>query len=182
MIVSPQPPCHKRLKSLNSFSVSLLDAPLTVVGAHIVEFAGLDPHATAFRYACDLDGHTPTLLTDGIDLLRLHDVMNGSKNFFECVDLDFTHKAEMPQRNCVTQHTFHNANRLIPLVASLFPEFCPERCRCVYSYFSYYSKRCRAAPPVRRAYGPPKLALVSPGAMRNLLPLSHPGTFNKISE
>src|SRR6516162_3668909 len=34
MIVSPQPPCHNRLKSLNSFSVSLLviclrqDAPL----------------------------------------------------------------------------------------------------------------------------------------------------------
>jgi len=25
MIVSPQPPCHKRLKSLNSFSVSLLE-------------------------------------------------------------------------------------------------------------------------------------------------------------
>jgi len=25
MIVSPQPPCHNRLKSLNSFSVSLLE-------------------------------------------------------------------------------------------------------------------------------------------------------------
>ena len=36
----------------------------------------------------------PDLPKDGLDLVRLHGVMNGIENFFECVDADFTHKAD----------------------------------------------------------------------------------------
>jgi hypothetical protein len=32
---------------------------------------------------------------DGLDLVRLHDVMNGIENFFECAELEFTHQSEM---------------------------------------------------------------------------------------
>jgi hypothetical protein len=55
--------------------------------------------ATAFGYDCsdasDLRGSTPALPNYEIDLLSLHDVMNGMENFFECVDLDFTQTAEL---------------------------------------------------------------------------------------
>jgi hypothetical protein len=36
---------------------------------------------------------------DGLDLVRLHDVMNGIENFFECADLDFTYKTD-----CATEY------------------------------------------------------------------------------
>ncbi len=32
---------------------------------------------------------------EGLDLVQLHDVMNGIENFFKCFDLDFTHKEEI---------------------------------------------------------------------------------------
>jgi hypothetical protein len=37
MIVLPQPSCHNRLKSLNSFSVSLLQRPIMTLWARIIE-------------------------------------------------------------------------------------------------------------------------------------------------
>jgi hypothetical protein len=83
------------IKLAAAFGYDCLNATLTVVGGRIDEFADLDSRAIAFRYACDLDGHTPTLLSDGLDLVRLHDTMNGIENFFDCIDLDFTHKAEI---------------------------------------------------------------------------------------
>jgi hypothetical protein len=58
MIVSPQPPCHKRLKSLNSFSVSLLvtgavtdfvarSALWVITGSATANFAQPDSFGTA---------------------------------------------------------------------------------------------------------------------------------------
>ena len=65
------------------------------VGECINEFAAVDASSTVFRYARDVRGDTPVLPSDGLDLVRLHDVMNGIENFFECADLDFTHKQDM---------------------------------------------------------------------------------------
>jgi hypothetical protein len=65
------------------------------VGECIDEFVTLDANSTAFRYARNQRGDTPVLPSGGLDLVRLHDVMNGLENFFECADLDFTHKADL---------------------------------------------------------------------------------------
>jgi hypothetical protein len=65
------------------------------VGECINEFATVDASSTVFRYACNVRGDTPVLPTDGLDLVRLHDVMNGIENFFECAELDFDHKRDM---------------------------------------------------------------------------------------
>ncbi len=68
------------------------DPAAVAVGECVAEFAGVDAASTAFRYARNLNGSTPALPGNGLDLVRLHDVMNGIENFFECADLDFTHK------------------------------------------------------------------------------------------
>ena len=68
-------------------------AEAVAVGNCIDEFVKIDANSTTFRYARDLKGRIPALPRDGLDLVRLHDVMNGIENFFECADLDFTHKA-----------------------------------------------------------------------------------------
>jgi hypothetical protein len=81
------------LKVAAAFGDDCSDA--VAVGRCIDEFSTVDASSTAFRYACNLDGSTPTLPSDGLDLVRLHDVMNGIENFFECADLDFSHKAEL---------------------------------------------------------------------------------------
>ena len=64
--------------------------------------ASLDANSTAFRYARDRQSHTPDLPRGVLDLIRLHDVMNGIENFFECAELDFSHMedvaAEMAQQ------------------------------------------------------------------------------------
>jgi len=70
-------------------------AEAVAVGNCIDEFVKIDANSTTFRYARDLKGCIPALPRDGLDLVRLHDVMNGIENFFECADLDFTHKAEL---------------------------------------------------------------------------------------
>jgi hypothetical protein len=82
------------VKIAAAFGYDCSDAAAVAVGGCIDEFAD-DVNATAFRYACNLDGGTPTLPKAGLDLVRLHDVMNGIENFFEGVDLDFTHRAEL---------------------------------------------------------------------------------------
>ncbi|MER2635697.1 MAG: hypothetical protein ABTQ30_17780 [Rhizobiaceae bacterium] len=73
------------------------DADVAAVGRCIEEFANIDARSTAFRYARNLKGDTPCLLSDGLDLENLCDVMNGIENFFECADLHFTSAAEMLQ-------------------------------------------------------------------------------------
>ncbi len=59
----------------------------------IGEFAKIDATSTTFRYAKTFRGDVPAL-PEGLDLINLHDVMNGIENFFECAELDFQHKAE----------------------------------------------------------------------------------------
>lgn len=70
------------------------DSSMAVSGC-IDEFARIDASSTAFRYARSLTGKTCNLPRDGLDLVRLHDVMSGIENFFECADLDFTHKTDL---------------------------------------------------------------------------------------
>ncbi|MEA2823988.1 MAG: hypothetical protein QOF03_470, partial [Alphaproteobacteria bacterium] len=83
------------MKIATAFGNDSSDATANVVGACIQEFASVDASSTAFRYACNLNGGTPILPTGQLDLLRLHDVMNGIENFFQCAELDFDHKAEL---------------------------------------------------------------------------------------
>jgi hypothetical protein len=83
------------LKIATAFGNDCSDAATVAVGGRIDEFAAVDANSTAFRYARNRKGATPTLPSDGLDLVRLHDVMNGIENFFECSDLAFTHMAEL---------------------------------------------------------------------------------------
>ena len=64
------------------------------VGNCIAEMDRVDSGSTAFRYARDLRGDVPQLPEDGLDLVRLHDVMNGIENFFEAIDASFDSLAE----------------------------------------------------------------------------------------
>ena len=83
------------IKIAAAFGHDWSKAEYVAVGGCIDEFAAVDANSTAFRYACNLGVGTPTLPSgEGLDLVTLHDVMNGIENFFEGVDLDFTHKAE----------------------------------------------------------------------------------------
>jgi len=77
-----------------AFGNDCSDHAAIAVGEYISEIAGVDAGSTAFRYARNWNGSTPALPGNGLDLVRLHDVMNGIENFFECADLDFTHKQE----------------------------------------------------------------------------------------
>ena len=71
------------------------DAAQAVSGC-IDEFSECDPTSTAFRYATDRQTGALIPLEFGtIDLVNLHDVMNGIANFFECAALDFAHKRDM---------------------------------------------------------------------------------------
>lgn len=75
-----------------AFGSDCADDAFVAVGSCIDEMARLDMRSTAFRYAADLKGQTQQL-PESIDLIRLHDVMNGIQNFFECADLDFHHQS-----------------------------------------------------------------------------------------
>ena len=79
----------------SAFGNDCLDAAAVAVGKCIDEFVAVDANSTVFRYARDMRGDIPVLPSDGLDLVRLHDVMNGIENFFECADLDFSHKANL---------------------------------------------------------------------------------------
>jgi hypothetical protein len=71
------------------------DETVVVVSGCINEFAQVDPGSFAFRYARDKRSGALIPLGFGtIDLVNVLDVMNGIQNFFECADLDFTHKRE----------------------------------------------------------------------------------------
>lgn len=69
------------------------DEAALAVSSCIHEFAQVDPGSFSFRYARHKKTNTLIALDFGsIDLLNLHSVMSGIANFFECADLDFTHK------------------------------------------------------------------------------------------
>lgn len=87
------------MKIATTFGNDPSDVAALAVGACIAEFDSVDTNSTAFRYAKTLNGDTPVLPRNGLDLVRLHDVMNGIENFFECADLDFTHKANLAAEN-----------------------------------------------------------------------------------
>jgi hypothetical protein len=71
------------------------DEAAIAVSDCIDEFAQVDPASVAFRYARDRKTDTLIPLEFGsIDLVALHDVMNGIANFFECANLDFDHKRD----------------------------------------------------------------------------------------
>jgi len=55
----------------------------------VEDFDAVDAGGTAFRYSQTLRGTTPQLPHEGLDLLHLHDVMNGVENFFECAAMEF---------------------------------------------------------------------------------------------
>jgi hypothetical protein len=72
------------------------DEAAVVVSYCINEFAQVDPASVAFRYARDRKTDALIPLEFGaINLVVLHDVMNGIANFFECANLDFDHKRDM---------------------------------------------------------------------------------------
>ena len=84
------------VKIATEFGNDCSDSAAKAVGHCIDELASIDAGSTAFRYARNQKGSIPSLPTCGIDLVRLHDVMNGMQNFFECADLDFTHRSDRP--------------------------------------------------------------------------------------
>jgi hypothetical protein len=59
------------------------------VGQCVSDFAAADASGTAFRYSQTLGGRTPKFPKEGLNLLQLHDVMNGVQNFFECAAMEF---------------------------------------------------------------------------------------------
>ena len=69
------------------------DLAAQAVGRCIDELSKIDANSTTFRYAKTLRGDVP-ILPSGLDLVQLHDVMNGIENFFECASLDFSQKAD----------------------------------------------------------------------------------------
>ncbi len=78
-----------------AFGNDCSDIATEAVGECIREIDGVDnASATVFRYAQTKSGDTPDLPKNRLDLVRLHDVMNGIENFFECADLDFTCKVK----------------------------------------------------------------------------------------
>jgi len=83
------------LEVASAFGNDCSDAASVAVGKCIDELVAVDASSTVFRYARNVRGDTPVLPSDGLDLVRLHDVMDGIENFFECSDLDFSHKADL---------------------------------------------------------------------------------------
>jgi hypothetical protein len=82
------------VKIATAFGNDCSDIATVALGECINEIDDVDASSTVFRYARKLSGDTPDLPKNGLDLVRLHDVMNGIENFFECADLDFTYKAD----------------------------------------------------------------------------------------
>lgn len=78
-----------------AFGCDCSEGAAVAVEECINELAAIDASSAVFRYARDVRGNTPALPIDGLDLVRLHDVMNGIENFFECSDLEFSHRQDM---------------------------------------------------------------------------------------
>lgn len=92
------------VKIAKAFNNDCSDDATKAVAACIDEFDSLDPNSSAFRYTQKLDGNTVALPHDGLDLMQLHDVMNGIENFFECAAMDFAHKEDIAGENEVARH------------------------------------------------------------------------------
>ncbi len=71
------------------------DPAVMAVESCVIEFDQLDTNSTTFRYATNVQGVAPALPRDGLDLVGLHDAMNGIESFFESVDASLTHMVEM---------------------------------------------------------------------------------------
>jgi len=76
---------------------------VAAVGVCVEELAKIDGNAQVFRYATDKKGNTTLLSHDWIDLVWLRVVMNGIENFFECAELDFTHKEGLAAESLTTE-------------------------------------------------------------------------------
>ena len=97
---------HKLLSLWSMFKLIIIQSsadpadPATLAVENCVrEFDRLDTSSTTFRYATNLQGIAPSLPRDGLDLVGLHDVMNGIENYFESVDASLKHKAEIVAEN-----------------------------------------------------------------------------------
>ncbi len=92
------------------------DAALAV-SACIDELAQVDPSSVAFRYARDKKtNYLIPLPFAGIDLVNLHDVMNGIANFFECADLAFDH--ERDRTTLLSGQKVNSSNWLLSVASS----------------------------------------------------------------
>jgi hypothetical protein len=89
---------NKFLQVAEKFQCSPMDEAAVAVGACVAELNLIDGNSIAFRYAADRRGALPPLPA-GVDLVNLHDVMNGIENFFECAELDFQHKTDAAYEN-----------------------------------------------------------------------------------
>ena len=74
-------------KVCEKFGHDINDEAMSAVRSCVAELEIIDVSSTVFRYATDLRGHTPPLPAYGLDLVALHDVMNGIEGFFEAVDM-----------------------------------------------------------------------------------------------
>jgi hypothetical protein len=81
-------------KIAEAYGNDISDEATVTLAACIEELVRFDAGSFSFRYALSLKGELVTLPLNGIDLVNLHDVMNGVENFFECSDMDFTYKSD----------------------------------------------------------------------------------------
>lgn len=88
------------LRVVEAFGLDPSEIVIASVGACVAEFASIDAGSTAFRYVQDLS--SDAYGGKGINLVHLHDTMNGIENFFECSDLEFTHQADIAEEEFVT--------------------------------------------------------------------------------
>lgn len=82
------------IKIAKAFNHDCSDNATIAVGNCIQELDLIDSTSTTFRYASNKANRAPPLPDDSIDLMSLHDAMNGIENFFECSALDFDHQGE----------------------------------------------------------------------------------------
>jgi hypothetical protein len=86
------------VKIVKAFGDDCSAPEFTVVKTCIDQLEIVDASSTAFRYAQKRNGvpyALPPGLEGGVDLVRLHDVMNGIENFFECVDTELTYRTDI---------------------------------------------------------------------------------------
>jgi len=68
---------------------------LSAAQALIAEMHDADNKSDGFRFPADMVGLPFTFGDRGIDLAKLHEVMHGLENFFECAYMDFSHQDDV---------------------------------------------------------------------------------------
>ena len=58
----------------------------------VQEIENFDKNSYSFRYSADKRNRIVEFPLAGLDLVNLHDVMNGIQNFFECISMDMHHR------------------------------------------------------------------------------------------